>query len=295
MIRGSDSRFSHSAEQCVSVHFNFARSLQMCISEFSFQAPLKHVAEPVPVCLAVATGTFRLQYSTLPSVMPSSSQRQQAADALHHAFLVNLAYQAESNLAREFFDLNPELGDPAWEDVEDHDGPGVHSHVNSSSSSSSLSTSSSSSLSSTSMPMNTLSSSDLEEPWPSETLTDRLLELYSCHYWRKQKVIKKSDGLLHLLLHDYKYNQPDIFRSYLRVMPDCFDALVDAIHDDPMFHNKSNNSQTPVEIQLAIALYRFGHYRNAASTMKVALNFGISYGFVQLATVRVMKACCTGD
>jgi len=33
--------------------------------------------------------------------------------------------------------------------------------------------------------------------------------------------------------------------------------------------------QMPVEEQVAIALYRFGHYGNSASTMKIALHFGV--------------------
>ena len=37
----------------------------------------------------------------------------------------------------------------------------------------------------------------------------------------------------------------------------------------------------PVKQQLAIALYRFGHYGNAASTMKVALWAGVGFGTVE--------------
>ena len=42
--------------------------------------------------------------------------------------------------------------------------------------------------------------------------------------------------------------------------------------------------------QLAIALYHFGHYRNAASTMKVALGAGVGFGTVPLVSKRVIKA-----
>jgi hypothetical protein len=48
----------------------------------------------------------------------------------------------------------------------------------------------------------------------------------------------------------------------------------------------------PVEEQLAITLYRFGHYGNAASTMKVALWAGVGYGTIKLVTTWVMKAIC---
>lgn len=49
----------------------------------------------------------------------------------------------------------------------------------------------------------------------------------------------------------------------------------------------------PVEAQLAIALYRFGHYGNAASTMKVALWAGVGFGTVPLVTNQVIKALCS--
>ena len=39
-----------------------------------------------------------------------------------------------------------------------------------------------------------------------------------------------------------------------------------------------------VKQQLAIALYRFGHYGNTASTMKVALWAGVGFGTVPLVT-----------
>jgi hypothetical protein len=50
--------------------------------------------------------------------------------------------------------------------------------------------------------------------------------------------------------------------------------------------------QMPIEEQLAIAFYHFGHYGNAASTVKVALWAGVGYGTVCLVTCRIMQACC---
>jgi hypothetical protein len=75
--------------------------------------------------------------------------------------------------------------------------------------------------------------------------------------------------------------------------PSCFDDLVKVICDDEVFHNNSNNKQMPVDEQLAIALYRFGHYRNAAGTMKVALWAEVGFGTVPLVTNRVIKALCS--
>jgi hypothetical protein len=94
-------------------------------------------------------------------------------------------------------------------------------------------------------------------------------------------------------MEDYKINCPEIFRSYLRITPDCFDNLVSIIKDKGVFHNNSNNERMSVAHQVAIALYRFGHYRNAVSTVKVALWSGYGYGTVQTVTKRVMAALCS--
>jgi hypothetical protein len=40
----------------------------------------------------------------------------------------------------------------------------------------------------------------------------------------------------------------------------------------------------PVEQQLAIALYHYGHYGNAANMMKVALWAGVGFGTVPLVS-----------
>ena len=66
--------------------------------------------------------------------------------------------------------------------------------------------------------------------------------------------------------------------------PECFDALLAAIQGHPIFHNNSHVEQLSVDVQLAIALYRFGHYGNAASVCKVAIWAGVGFGTVTLAT-----------
>ena len=49
----------------------------------------------------------------------------------------------------------------------------------------------------------------------------------------------------------------------------------------------------PIDQQLAIAHYHFGHYGNTASTMKVALWAGAGCGTVWLVTNRVLKVLCS--
>ncbi|KAJ8583205.1 hypothetical protein M405DRAFT_696350, partial [Rhizopogon salebrosus TDB-379] len=138
------------------------------------------------------------------------------------------------------------------------------------------------------------SGSDEESLALTQYITD-IGNLYATRYLQERVPIPKSSELLNLLLSTYKDNHPQIFRSYLRIYPSCFDNLVAILSEDSVFHNHSNNPQMPVDRQLAIALYRFGHYGNAASTWKVALQFGVSFGMAILVTSRVMKACCSAQ
>ncbi|KAJ7658883.1 hypothetical protein B0H17DRAFT_896646, partial [Mycena rosella] len=56
----------------------------------------------------------------------------------------------------------------------------------------------------------------------------------------------------------------DRWRRKLRVEPNTFDGILSMIQEDPIFYNNLNNPQLPVEIQLAVFLFRVGHYGNAA-------------------------------
>jgi len=105
----------------------------------------------------------------------------------------------------------------------------------------------------------------------NEDMLHTMVNLYSQHYYNVRQPIPKTTINMQILLNNYKFNQPEIFRSYLQITPSCFDDFVMIICDDKICLNNSNNDQMPVEDQVAIALYRFGHYGNAASTMKVAL------------------------
>ena len=113
--------------------------------------------------------------------MPTKSDRAAAAEALHQAFLVNLIAEAESQLYEE----------------------GSDSEYSFSASSRSSADSSSS------------SSDDEPLPQTSDAILETLGQLYSEHYLNSREEINKDGTQLHLLLHDYKFNRPEIFHSYL--------------------------------------------------------------------------------
>ena len=66
--------------------------------------------------------------------------------------------------------------------------------------------------------------------------------------------------------------------------------LLNMIKEDLVFSNNSTVSQLPVEKQLAITLFRFGHNRNAASVEAIAQWAGVCCGTIVDSTCRVMIA-----
>lgn len=117
--------------------------------------------------------------------------------------------------------------------------------------------------------------------------------LYSSRYHVSRKFGHgKPPAFLPTILTTHKDHEEfhHLFRQYLRIDPITFDKLLAAIHSDPVFVNKSRHPQMPIDYQLAITLYRFGHYGNAASLQRVADWAGVGKGTVLVATRRVMTA-----
>ncbi|KAF8545623.1 hypothetical protein OG21DRAFT_1367074, partial [Imleria badia] len=82
------------------------------------------------------------------------------------------------------------------------------------------------------------------------------------------------------LAWQYIQNESDHhrFMNMLRVSPTVFQVLLDLIQEHPVFYNRSNNPQTPVQTQLAVTLYHMGCYGNGASLEDIARIAGISEG-----------------
>ncbi|KAF8573191.1 hypothetical protein K439DRAFT_1650049 [Ramaria rubella] len=126
----------------------------------------------------------------------------------------------------------------------------------------------------------TSESEDGDPPLPqlSSLFLSVLADLHATRYLQERIHIPKT--------------HPALFRSLLRVTPSTFDVSLSKIQDHPVFQSNSEKQQIPVNQQLAVVLYRFGHYGNAASMQKVGLWAGLGYGTVDKCTRRVMKAVC---
>src|SRR5258705_2084898 len=64
---------------------------------------------------------------------------------------------------------------------------------------------------------------------------------------------------LGLVLNCFKFDDTYHFQLNLCVSPSTFNTLLTLVENHPVFYNSSHQDQMPVECQLAIDLYRFGH------------------------------------
>jgi hypothetical protein len=144
----------------------------------------------------------------------------------------------------------------------------------------------------------------------SPTLSDSMdsisdFKVLYCHSWKQHYRNLLNDILTNQVLHPappvpkssqlhfldhWRIHSPEHFRRKLRIEPETFDALVNLIKDNPIFHNNSNCPQLPVHLQLSIVLFCAGHYGNAASPEDTAQWAGISVGGVQKCTDRILIA-----
>ncbi|KAF5359914.1 hypothetical protein D9758_013965 [Tetrapyrgos nigripes] len=132
-----------------------------------------------------------------------------------------------------------------------------------------------------------LSSSDAAEA--------QLSAMYAHCYTIPRKINEKPPPQLPFILHHSKHHQPKQFRQCLCVSPYTLDCLVTRIQDSRVFTNNSRNAQMSVEDQLAITLYCFGHYGNAAGLDEVGRWAGVGKGTVLLVTKRVLAAVLAPD
>jgi hypothetical protein len=121
-------------------------------------------------------------------------------------------------------------------------------------------------------------------------VVNELNNMHAHQYELPRHRLPRGPPYLPHVLKVLKDQRPDHFRQALRVSPSTFDAIVERISNDPVFSNQSNQAQIPVQEQLGIALYCFGHNGNAASLQSVANWAGVGKGTVTLATQRVMTA-----
>jgi hypothetical protein len=96
------------------------------------------------------------------------------------------------------------------------------------------------------------SDEDMELRLESDEVLEMMADLHSRRYLHSRVKVNKPMSLLMTTLSDYRHSRPEIFRQYLRVWPQTFDAIVERIQGDSVFHNNSHNAQLPLHISLPL-------------------------------------------
>ena len=219
--------------------------------------------------------------------MPTISERQQLIQNIllnaEHAMDVSMNPYPTEDLD-DGMDSLPEF--LSQSSLSDSETSSLSSFSSSSSSSSATSSSSSSGVG----PDSESVQADTDEEYSvamTET-ADLLQVIMETRVLNPHEVPKCSQ--LHLVLVDFKRDDPRRFRQNLRVSPTTFDSLLEMVEGHAVFTNNSYVSQTPVDEQLGITLFRLGHNGNASSVDAVAQWAGVSAGTVVNCTRRVMIA-----
>jgi hypothetical protein len=108
-----------------------------------------------------------------------------------------------------------------------------------------------------------------------------LIAILGSHYPNGWHAVPRARNLH--IAWEYAQNPSDhhCFINMLRATPLVFQIILDLIEEHPVFTNNSNNTQTPVEQQLAVTFYRMGWYGNGASIEDIARTAGCSEGSVE--------------
>ncbi|TFK22277.1 hypothetical protein FA15DRAFT_557805, partial [Coprinopsis marcescibilis] len=107
--------------------------------------------------------------------------------------------------------------------------------------------------------------------------TATVLSAYETRYINGRHHQVPKAGNLHLAW-EYLKNPNDHrrFLNMLRLPPLSFQTLLHLIENHTIFQSGTNNSQAPVEDQLAVTLYRMGRSGNSTSVEDVARMAGVS-------------------
>src|ERR1700709_1722936 len=148
--------------------------------------------------------------------MPHQTERQLAADEIQDRFFAGIIAELTAQLDDDEDWYSNHLDSSSSEDSNSDSGMDLSSDSDDKSSSSSNSSSD----------ISTIDFESDEESLALTQYTTDMQALYATRYLHERIPIPKSTALLDLLLSTYKVNHPEIFRSYLRIYPACFDNLV---------------------------------------------------------------------
>ncbi|KAF7375528.1 hypothetical protein MSAN_00441000 [Mycena sanguinolenta] len=130
------------------------------------------------------------------------------------------------------------------------------------------------------------SSGDINEPLQFLCYHHTLFRSTCIFGWH----LKRPRDTLHTCLHTCLYTMPTLFCTKFHIWPLTFNKLIWKLELHPVFTNNSNAGQTPVDIQVAVMLYQFGHSGNGVSLQTVSWWLGLGKGTILQCTCCVITA-----
>ncbi|KAE8209084.1 hypothetical protein CF327_g6882, partial [Tilletia walkeri] len=127
-----------------------------------------------------------------------------------------------------------------------------------------------------------------------DALVEEYMFVASNRYLSPRQPVLRTGALVDILFEN-KIHRPSAFRETVRVSGPAFDFILDAIKGDDVFRSAPGKTQTKVDVQLAVFLYRLGHYGNGVKESSVASYFGLGKGTVVKCTNRTMQAVLRAD
>lgn len=122
-----------------------------------------------------------------------------------------------------------------------------------------------------------------------DTFIEDYLYIEFCRYGIRFGVPKSREWLSDILpsLDENRFTQ------MLRVNRAVFNFIASKIEDNLLFHGENASLQFPVNVQLAVVLFRLGSTGESASIRKIAAVFGIGDGgTIDKITCRVFRVSC---
>ncbi|XP_031328220.1 protein ALP1-like [Photinus pyralis] len=120
-----------------------------------------------------------------------------------------------------------------------------------------------------------------------DTLIEDLMIIETYRYTIRLTIPKSREWCSDILPH----LDENRFIQMIRVNLGVFNFILSKIQNDPVFHGCNSCHQFPIQVQLAVVLFRLGSSGESASIRKIAAIFGIGDGgTIEKITSRVFKA-----
>ncbi|KAK4684819.1 nuclease HARBI1, partial [Tremellales sp. Uapishka_1] len=124
---------------------------------------------------------------------------------------------------------------------------------------------------------NAFEASDSEDDSDLDDLVDIYIGVATSRYLNRPSHYNHDRNRDAIKKHREIHSQSELdFKREMRVYYHEFHSILELVKDHHAFEHRGGRRQAPVDVQLTMALWRFTHYGDAASTFQLGRTFGIS-------------------